>query len=517
MSKDNTKRSIDFRSTYNKNNKRTKVEDDDEDEKKEGNIRNIIKLLNNYCNHDDSLEDMSDYMVSSYKNFLIECIYKEIKSINEEKDERNDKRDDIIELIRTCLKIIKNNHEEFKYSNIYFVCINTLFLLLNNITQNNKNHNNYYHNNYNDVINCMIYSCFDIFFNLISTNNWTRKNLHIQIFSKLNFIHFFIISNIFKAILIQVNNTIYMLPFNHYINMIIKNINIFELDDNIIGKKNKKEKHHEKKDDLFNTEDSNIFITSLKNRNNILQKQSDPIYDSNLFHCNDVSSDDHMNDYFRTYTNFKRTSTYIIKEKKKKVDNSNQNNMGDINNMYIINNVYNNYSVMLKNYDISYTHQIYYDILFKIYSTIINLIINNDLTIYIIKECVSIILQMYDISKKQHQIIFDILTVYKFYIKNKQNMLERYIIFIFYLINAIHDEEKKRDLSKLIKPSNMYFYLLHAECSEIRICVKEYLLLHGVYNKNKEKEIIPSRDNNYNIILYINIYNIYILFVRSPF
>ncbi|SPJ10512.1 conserved Plasmodium membrane protein, unknown function [Plasmodium sp. DRC-Itaito] len=502
MNKDNSKRCLDFTTTYNMKSKRIKHDG----EKKEGNIRNIIKLLNNYCNHDDALEDMSDYMVSSYKNFLIECIYKEIKNINEEKNERKDKRDDIIKLIGICLKIIKNHHEVFKYANIYYVCINTLFLLLNNITYNN--------NNDDDVINYMIYSCFDMFFNLISSNNWARKNCHIHIFSKLNFIHFFIISKLFKRLYIQIDDTIYMLPFKYYINMIIKNIDIYQLDNNILGE-NKKEKYEEKNDDFFNIEENDIFITSLKNRNNHLQKVSDSIYDSNIFHSTYGLSYDDMNDYYKTYKNIKRTNIYIIKEKEKNVDNSNENNIDyvkNINNIYyIMNNIHNNYGMVLKNYDISYSYQIYYDILFKIFSTIINLIINNDLTIYIIKECVSIILNMCDISKKQHKIIFDILSVYKFYIKNKQKMLERYIIFIFYLINAILDEEKKRYFSKLIKPLNMYFYLLQSECSEIRMCVKEYLLLHSINNNNgnKGKEIILSHnnlssscsDNNYNYML----------------
>ncbi|SOV14701.1 conserved Plasmodium membrane protein, unknown function [Plasmodium sp. gorilla clade G2] len=534
MSKHNTKRSIDFiRTTYNIESKRKK----DEDKKKEGNIKNIIKLLNNYYNHDDNLEDVSDYMVSSYKDFLIECIYKEIKNKNMN-EEKNERKDDIIILIRICLKIIKNNHEEFKYGNIYFVCINTLFFLLNNIIHNgNNNHNNnnisssctYYYINNDDMINFMIYSCFDIFFNLISINNWTKQNDHIHIFSKLNFMHFFIISNIFKKLLIQTDDTIYELPFNYYIiNMIIKNVDIYEVDDNII-EKNKNEDNVEKKHNLFNTEGDNLFIKSLKNRNNILQKKNDHIDDdNNIFPSSYVSSDGYMNDYYRTYKKFKRSSEYIMKEKKQKqnVDNSNETNIYDINSInsinninsvYIINNLYNNFWVMLKNFNISNSHHIYHEIVFKIYSTIINLIINNDLTIYIINECVNIILNMCNISK-QDKIIFDILSVYKFYIKNKQKMLERYIIFIFHLINKITDEEKKSFFCHLIKPVNIFFYLLQSECSEIRMCVKEYLLSHKLYkkNENNKKEIISSNNNTiiYNNDKYYHIFDL--LFEEYP-
>ncbi|EAA19687.1 hypothetical protein, partial [Plasmodium yoelii yoelii] len=49
------------------------------DKTKKENIKNLKKLLNNYTNDNDDLDDLSDYLASTYKDFLINSIYEELK------------------------------------------------------------------------------------------------------------------------------------------------------------------------------------------------------------------------------------------------------------------------------------------------------------------------------------------------------------------------------------------------------------------------------------------------------
>ncbi|CRG94156.1 conserved Plasmodium protein, unknown function [Plasmodium gallinaceum] len=380
------------------------------------NIKNLINLLHKYTSN-DNLDDISDFLASSYKNFLIDSIYEEINYCP--KHELN-------HLICICLDIIKNNHKEFKYQNIYFICLNTLFILLNKSSDNT---------------NFIEFLVFKIFLDLVNQNEWTEYN-HIKIFAKLNYINLFIISNTFEK---YISNDDYLsicsfkkIINNTYVQRYIDGEEIFIKNSNIYNK-NELNK---------NIKDDNEKIEKYFNFNFLIKKHRL----SNLF-----SETNHKN--INSISNYK----YNEKRTYKKIKIFNYKDSTE-NKVFYINKKFTPTSNILSD-----------NLILEIYRTIINLVVRYDLTIYIIYECVNIILSMCKLCN-QELIVHDFLFVYKFYIKNDKKCSERFIMFVILLIGKCQNKYQKSLFLKLIKSFNSFLYLLNTKNSDLCMFTKEALL-----------------------------------------
>ncbi|CRG99650.1 conserved Plasmodium protein, unknown function [Plasmodium relictum] len=426
---------------YNKRNINSLVENVcNENIKKCENIKNLINLLDKYTSHDD-LDDISDFLASSYRDFLIDSIYEEIKY--SPKYETN-------HLICICLDIIKNNHKIFKYQNIYFICLNTLFLLLNGFFDN---------------INFIEFTAFKIFLDLVNQNEWAEDN-NIQIFAKLNYISLFIISNTFKK---YISNDDNLAAFSF--KKILNNISIqgyvngkgnFIKNSNTYG-----ENETNKNIDGNNSEIEKYFYFNSLIRNHKLNKVFPEINHKNI----------------NSLIKYKDNEKIIYKKIK-------------------IINYKDNIESKIVSIDKKFTpisNIISDNLILQIYKTIINLLIKYDLTIYIIYECINIILSLCKLYN-QELIAFDFLIVYKFYVKNDKKSSERFIIFVILLISKCKNEHQKRLFLKLIKSFNSFLYLLNIENSDICMFTKEALLTLKFLNfQLHNKEVVSKENDAHNI------------------
>ncbi|GAW80520.1 hypothetical protein, conserved [Plasmodium gonderi] len=414
-----------------------------EDRKK---IKDLTTLLNSYTKH-DALDDVSDFLASSYKSFLINCIYVELKCTTSR---------ELNTLISICLDIIKNNHEIFKYQNIYFISLNTLFFLLNKV----DNVNNY-----------LEYLSFRIFYNLLFADNWTKDN-HIEVFAKLNYINFFIISKIFKKYVIDPNNDSDIPPTSR-INKIINHVSVEFLS-------YEKENHYtvNKSGVIENTE--NIRL----NKNfSLCHDYCDHLNSVNVERASSLSRNKYIfqnlqdtsilvpinlknREIFVNYHNdkilwHKRRKIVIYEhtlEEKKKTSNEQHN--GDSN-------------VTLVNSND--------ELVLKIYQTIIHLVIKFDLTIYIICECINVLLNLCE-KCNQELILYDFLLLYKFFLKSDQKKKsQRFITFMIQLITKCRKEIQKQLFFKLIKGFNSFLNLLYVDNSDIRMQAKGCLLSLDIF------------------------------------
>ncbi|CXI74071.1 conserved Plasmodium protein, unknown function [Plasmodium berghei] len=511
------------------NNKKRKLSDtidnhlcdvEKNDKKKEENIKNLKKLLNNYINNND-LDDLSDYLASTYKDFLINSIYEELKC----QDNRN-----LGELISICLDIIEKNHKNFKHQNVYFVCLNTLFLLLNRI---------------GSINNYIEYNSFKIFYDLIiNDNDWSNNKNSIEIFAKLNYINLFIVSNTFLKCKKKINCK-KNIDFNksmpiQNINKIVKHVfsNSILLGNTIVNQNYKGSNFNETRDYMFDNTYINKYVDFISSyKTHVLNNPTSIIHMTNennkkIGMSNQDKEISILYKKVRTENRYKELennnmiSSYINSQYK------NSNYINDTNKMIIIKSCF--FPTMKNAYDIFDNP---YDNLFlQIYTKIIHLIINTELTIYIIYECVYIILNTCEIHK-QELLLFDLLLLYKFYIKNDNDKMRRFIIFYIHLIIKCKHQYKKLFFMKLVKNINPFFYLLYVDNPNMCIYAKEFISSLDFFNANDTNIFLNNMKNAdknidinmcaqieiiriMNVILFLldNIYNISVnIYVDAEF
>ncbi|SBS84369.1 conserved Plasmodium protein, unknown function [Plasmodium malariae] len=419
-------------------------------------IKNLTGLLHNYASH-STLEDVSDFLASSYRHFLMDYILEDLKYCPSR---------DLNFLIGICLDIIKNNHKTFKYQNIYFICLNTLFLLLNKV---------------NNVNGYMEFLSFIIFCDLIFTNEWT-KNSHIEIFAKLNYISLFIISNTFKkyalaeaaertnaaaTVAASDGTDITVFRFKQIIKHVCTEIVADERDndndnnDNVDWSSIKNEKleiqNNEFRENLeHDNSDVDTYFNrippvqkhcSLNNSNSIFEKENYKNKRNRVIVFNDEKEVNKQSLYKKIKT---ANCKEIVRKKRKMITHVNYN--------------FNTISDTISD-----------ELIFKIYNTVIHLAIKHDLTIYIIHECVNIVLKLCKLCNHE-LVVFDFLQLYTYYIKDNRKKSERFIVFVLELIAKCKNGNHKNLFSNLMKNFNLLIHLLYVENSDIRLFAKNCLL-----------------------------------------
>ncbi|CAD2109380.1 conserved Plasmodium protein, unknown function [Plasmodium vinckei] len=480
------------------------------DKKKEENIKNLKKLLNNYANNND-LDDLSDYLASTYKDFLINSIYEELKYSDNHI---------LGELMNICLDIIEKNHKNFKYQNVYFVCLNTLFLLLNRI---------------GSINNYIEYNSFKIFYDLIiNDNDWSNNKNSIEIFAKLNYINLFVLSNTFLKCKKKIqckknkdfNNSIPIQDINKIVNYVFSNSILFE--STIANQNYKRDSLNETKDRIHdNTYINKYFDFMSSYKAHVLDNATSIIHMTNENNKNGCIPNQgkeisilykkiKTENCYKELENNNMISSYIDNQCK------NSNYINGTNKMIIIK---SHFFPTIKNAcDIIDNPED--DLFLQIFIKIIHLVINTELTIYIIYECVHIILNTCEIHK-QELLLFDLLLLYKFYIRNDNEKMRRFIIFYMHLIIKCKQQYKKLFFMKLVKNINPFFYLLYVDNPDISIYAKEFISSLDFFNANNTNiflDNIKKTDKNVdinicaqieiirimNVILFLldNIYNI---------
>ncbi|SBT34555.1 conserved Plasmodium protein, unknown function [Plasmodium ovale wallikeri] len=413
------------------------------------NIKKLSNLLDNYTGH-NAPDDVSDFLASSYKNFLIDRIYEELKFATKR---------DINYLIGICLDIIQNNHKVLKYQNIYFICLNTLFLLLNRVDGINQ---------YMEYLSCKI------FLDLVYTTDWRNDN-HIEVFGKLNYISLFILSNVFKKYSTNVISDEFVTISR--VNKMVK----YAFFDPLHNEKDHTDFEKRKITEYIHSDyTGNISIESL-----------------NVEKC------------FHFMASFKKDSSQSLntlsstnrEERKNLITlHDDKENRPFYKKIKIVN--YKESFARKKEkiascitcFDTTVSRD---DLIFKIYSTVIQLAIKQDVTIYIIYECVNIILNLCELNNMELALI-DFLILHKFYIKNDKKILERFIVFVIQLITKCKSKYRKGFFFKLMRNLNTFLHLLHVDNSDIRMFTKECLLSLHFFKQSNNENMLQQNDTTSN-------------------
>ncbi|ANQ07966.1 Uncharacterized protein PCOAH_00022520 [Plasmodium coatneyi] len=426
---------------------------DDKNAKLEGerNIKHLTALLNCYTNH-DAQDDISDFLASSYRSFLTNCICEELKCATSR---------DLNHLIGVCLDIIRNNHQTFMYQNIYFISLNTLFFLLNKV---------------DNVSEYLEYLSFNLFYDLIFPSHWDEGN-HIEIFAKLNYINFFISSRIFSKI-IQApddDDDVPTPPVNKTLNL----LSIALLDDK--GEIPTSVKYRRigstTRGLSKNINHGNTILTNDAHVSPFLSapcifpffRDSPPLPHVDLQNGEIFAKQ--INDQVLLYKR-QRTDAYKhpFEEGKKK-------------------------TTQRKGDSDTTVFPPKEEIILKIYQTIIQLVINFDLTIYIIHECINVLLNL---CEKYHQelLLYDFLWLHKFFLKNDTTgKAERFIAFIIQVITKCEKKTQKQLFFKLLKGFDSFLDLLLASNSDIRAYAKDCLLSLNIANAplRSDEKVVKQR------------------------
>ncbi|EUD67470.1 hypothetical protein C922_02176 [Plasmodium inui San Antonio 1] len=424
---------------------------DDENAKLEGerNIKNLTALLNCYTSH-DAQDDISDFLASSYRGFLANSICEELKFASSR---------DLNHLIAVCLDVIRNNHQTFIYQNIYFISLNTLFFLLNKVY------------NISEYLECL--SC-KLFYDLIFVNLSGEHN-HIEIFAKLNYINFFISSKIFSKIIETPNDDVGTPPVNKILNL----LSIAQLDDE---RETPNSGRNRRIDSTARRVRKNVTHgnTILTNDAHVSPFLSAPrifphLRDSPLLpHVNLQTGEIFGNQINNKVLLYKRQRTgayeHPFQEGKKKTDQRN----GDT--------------------DTAVVHP-KEEIIFKLFQTVIQLVIKSDLTIYIIHECINLLLNL---CEKYHQelLLYDFLWLHKFFLKNDTTeKAQGFIAFILQLITKSQKKTQKRLFLKLLNDFDSFLNLMFVSSSDIRVYAKECLLSLNIANapSDSDEKVVKRR------------------------
>ncbi|KNA00059.1 hypothetical protein PVNG_02055 [Plasmodium vivax North Korean] len=416
---------------------------DDKEAKLEGerNIKNLTALLNCYTNH-DAQDDISDFLASSYRSFLTNCISEELKCATSR---------DLNHLIGACLDVIRNNHQTFMYQNIYFISLNTFFFLLNKV------------DNVSEYLECL--SC-RIFYDLIFANLWGEGN-HIEIFAKLNYINFFISSRIFSNIMgtSDDEDDVATPPVSKIVSLLSIALLADERGTPTWGRnrgigstarrvsKNVNQGNHGSTI-LTNDAQGSPFLS----RPCIFPhlRGSPPLPHMDLQNGETFASQ--INDKVLLY---KRQKTGVYKHPFEEAKEKNDQRRGDSDTAVVPSKE---------------------EIIFKIYQTVIQLVIKFDLTIYIIHECITVLL---NVCEKWHQelLLYDFLWLQKFFLKNDTTeRAQRFIAFLIQLITKCEKKTQKWLFFKLLKDFDSFLNLLFVSNSDIRAYAKECLLSLNVAN-----------------------------------
>ncbi|KJP86006.1 hypothetical protein AK88_04337 [Plasmodium fragile] len=412
---------------------------DDKNAKLEGemSIKNLTAVLNGYTNH-DAQDDISDFLSSSYRSFLTNCICEELKSATSR---------DLNHLIGVCLDVIRNNHETFIYPNIYFISLNTLFFLLNKVDNVSE---------YLEYLSCKI------FYHLIFADPWNEDN-HVEIFAKLNYINFFISSRIFSKMIktSDDDDDVITPPFNKILNLL--SITLLsdegEIPTLVTGSRIGSMTRRVSK----NVNHVNTILTNDAHASPFIRA---PCIFPYLRHDSSPNVDLQNGEIFSNQINDKvllykrqRTDRYKhpLEEGKKKTDQRN----GDSDTAVVPSKE---------------------EIFLKIYETIIQLVIKFDLTIYIVHECINVLLNF---CEKCHQelLFYDFLWLHKFFLKNDTTeKAQRFIAFIIQLITKCEKKRQKRLFFNLLNDFDSLLNLLFMSNSDIRVYAKECLLSLNIAN-----------------------------------
>ncbi|CAA9987738.1 conserved Plasmodium protein, unknown function [Plasmodium knowlesi strain H] len=420
----------------------------------ERNIKNLTALLNCYTNH-DAQDDISDFLASSYRSFLTNSICEELKCATST---------DLNNLIGVCLDIIRNNHQTFVYQNIYFISLNTLFFLLNKVDNVSE---------YLEYLSCKL------FYDLIFANLWGEDN-HIEIFAKLNYINFFISSRIFSKIIETPDDDDHVAipPVNIILNLLSIALLSEEretptLDKNrIIGSPGRRVSKNTNHDNTILTNDAHVspFLSTPCIFPHL--RDGRPFPHVNL--QNGEIFANHINDKVLLYKR-QRTGAYKdpLEEGRRKTDQSNGHSD----------------TTMVPSKE---------EIIIKIYQTIIQLVMKFDLTIYIIHECINVLLNL---CEKYHQelLLYDFLWLHKFFLKNDtMEKTQRFIAFIIQLITKCKKKTQKQLYFKLLKDFNSFLDLLFVSNSDIQAYAKDFLLSLNIANApfDSDQKVSNQRDGN---------------------
>ncbi|GAB66033.1 hypothetical protein PCYB_081940 [Plasmodium cynomolgi strain B] len=417
----------------------------------ERNIKNLTALLNCYTNH-DAQDDISDFLASSYRSFLTNCICEELKCATSR---------DLNHLIGVCLDVIRNNHQTFMYQNIYFISLNTLFFLLNKVDNVSE---------YLEYLSCKY------FYDLIFTNLWGEDS-HIEIFAKLNYINFFISSRSFSKIIETPDDDddVATLPVNKILNLLSIALLADERETPTSGRNTRigntarrvsKNVHH---GNTILTNDAHVspFLSAPCIFPHLRDSPPPPHGDLQ----NGEIFANQINDKVLLY---KRQKTGAYKHPFEEGKNKTDQRNGDCD------------TVVVPSKE---------EIIFKIYQTIIQLVIKFDLTIYIIHECINVLLNL---CEKCHEelLLYDFLWLYKFSLKNDTTeKTQRFIAFIIQLITKCEKKTHKRLFFKLLKDFDSFLNLLFMSNSDIRVYAKECLLSLNIANAplHSDEKVVKQR------------------------